>query len=113
MARGYLDHEAGHVRDTDFQALKDASLSPLEKHVWNTLEDYRVEHKLASIFPGCRQNFDWLIAHIFGAETQDELPNLRPSFSTGSCSKSGPGMSLRFATERTLWLVRLMRPFQV
>jgi len=72
MARGYLDHEAGHVRDTDFQALKDASLSPLEKHVWNTLEDYRVEHKLASIFPGCRQNFDWLITHVFGTEAQDE-----------------------------------------
>ena len=72
MARGYLDHEAGHVRDTDFQALKDASLTPLEKHVWNSLEDWRVEHKLASIFPGCRQNFDWLIAHVFGTEAQDE-----------------------------------------
>ena len=72
MARGYLDHEAGHVRDTDFLALKDASLTPLEKHVWNTIEDYRVEHNLASIFPGCRQNFDWLIAHVFGSEAQDE-----------------------------------------
>ena len=72
MARSYLDHEAGHVRDTDFQALKDASLTPIEKHVWNTLEDHRVEHKLASIFPGCRQNFDWLIAHVFGTEAQDE-----------------------------------------
>jgi hypothetical protein len=72
MARGYLDHEAGQVRDTDFKALKDAALTPLEKHVWNTLEDYRVEHKLASIFPGCRQNFDWLIGHVFGSEAQDE-----------------------------------------
>ncbi len=72
MARGYLDHEAGHIRDTDFQALQDASLTPLEKHLWNTIEDYRVEHKLASIFPGCRQNFDWLIAHVFGSETYDE-----------------------------------------
>ncbi|GAB6110471.1 cobaltochelatase CobT-related protein [Desulfomicrobium salsuginis] len=71
-ARGYLDHEAGHVRDTDFQALKAAALTPLEKHVWNTLEDNRVEHKLASIFPGCRQNFDWLIAHVFGSEAYDE-----------------------------------------
>lgn len=72
MARGYLDHEAGHVRDTDFQALKAASLTPIEKHVWNTIEDWRVEHKLASIFPGCRQNFDWLIAHVFGTEAYDE-----------------------------------------
>lgn len=72
MARGYLDHEAGHVRDTDFQALKNASLTPLEKHVWNSIEDWRVEHKLASIFPGCRQNFDWLIAHVFDTEACDE-----------------------------------------
>jgi hypothetical protein len=72
MARGYLDHEAGHVRDTDFQALKDAALTPLEKHVWNTLEDWRVEQKLASMFPGCRLNFDWLITHVFGSQAHDE-----------------------------------------
>ena len=72
LARGFLDHEASHVRDTDFKVLKDANLTSLEMHVWNTLEDYRVEQKLASIFPGCRQNFDWLIAHIFGSEQRDE-----------------------------------------
>jgi cobalamin biosynthesis protein CobT len=73
MVRGYLDHEAAHVRETDFLALEQARLSPLEMHVWNTLEDFRVEHKLAAIFPGCRQNFDWLIGHIFGSEDRDEL----------------------------------------
>jgi cobalamin biosynthesis protein CobT len=72
MARGYLDHEAAHVRETDFSALELARLTPLEMHVWNTLEDWRVEHKLAAIFPGCRQNFDWLIGHIFGSKDRDE-----------------------------------------
>jgi hypothetical protein len=72
MVRGFLDHEAGHVRETDFAALQEARLSPIEMHVWNTFEDHRVEHKLASIFPGCRQNFDWLIAHVFGTEAPDE-----------------------------------------
>ena len=72
MARGYLDHEAAHVRETDFSVLEEAKLSPLEMFVWNTVEDWRAEHKLASIFPGCRQNFDWLIAHIFGSEERDE-----------------------------------------
>jgi len=72
MARGYLDHEAAHVRETDFSALEQARLTPLEMHVWNTLEDFRAEHKLAAIFPGCRQNFDWLIAHLFGSDTPDE-----------------------------------------
>ena len=72
MARGYLDHEAAHVRETNFSALEQARLTPLEMHVWNTLEDWRVEHKLAAIFPGCRQNFDWLIGHIFGSDDRGE-----------------------------------------
>jgi hypothetical protein len=72
MVRGFLDHEAGHVRDTDFTALQEARLSPIEMHVWNTLEDWRVEHRLAAIFPGCRQNFDWLIAHLFGSGDRGE-----------------------------------------
>lgn len=72
MARGYLDHEAAHVRETDFSALEQARLTPLEMHVWNTFEDWRVEHKLAAIFPGCRQNFDWLIGHIFGSDDRGE-----------------------------------------
>jgi Mg-chelatase subunit ChlD len=72
MVRGFLDHEAGHVRETDFNALQEARLSPIEMHVWNTLEDWRVEHRLASIFPGCRQNFDWLIGYLFGSDDRDE-----------------------------------------
>jgi cobaltochelatase CobT len=67
LARGYLDHEAAHIRDTDFHVLKQAGLSPLEMHVWNTVEDWRVENKLADVFPGCRGNFNWLIRHIFGS----------------------------------------------
>jgi hypothetical protein len=72
MVRGFLDHEAGHVRDTDFKALQEARLSPIEMHVWNTLEDWRVEHRLTAIFPGCRHNFDWLIAHLFGSDDREE-----------------------------------------
>jgi Mg-chelatase subunit ChlD len=72
MVRGFLDHEAAHVRETDFTALEQARLTPLEMHVWNTLEDWRAEHKLAAIFPGCRQNFDWLIAHLFGSDDRVE-----------------------------------------
>lgn len=66
LARGYLDHEAAHIRETRFDWLKLANLTPLEMHVWNTFEDWRVEHRLAGLFPGCRQNFNWLIKHLFG-----------------------------------------------
>ena len=65
LARGYIDHEAAHLRDTDFAALKAANLTPLEHHAWNIIEDWRVENRLVASFPGCRGNFDWLIGHFF------------------------------------------------
>jgi len=68
LARGFIDHESAHLRETDFEALKQAGLTPLETFIWNSIEDHRVEHRLAAIFPGCRQNFNWLIEHIFGGE---------------------------------------------
>ena len=46
LLRGYLDHEAAHIRATDFDALSTASVTPLEKHIWNMLEDHRVENVL-------------------------------------------------------------------
>ncbi|XPV75779.1 MAG: VWA domain-containing protein [Desulfovibrio sp.] len=68
LARGFIDHEAAHIRDTDFRWLEMANLTPLEMHIFNILEDWRVEHKLSSQFPGCRQNFNWLIKHLFENE---------------------------------------------
>lgn len=65
LLRGYLDHEAAHIRATDFDALNSANLTPLEKHIWNMLEDRRVENILSGIYPGCRENFQWLIKHLF------------------------------------------------
>ncbi len=81
LVRGYLDHEAGHIRETDFDALRGARLSPLEHHVWNSIEDWRVERRMAEIFPGCRHNFNRLVRHVFagsatvsGSPVQD-IPN--------------------------------------
>ncbi|WDP91073.1 MAG: hypothetical protein HUN04_15765 [Desulfobacter sp.] len=72
LARGYIDHESAHIRDTDFDEVKKANLTPLEMNIWNCIEDWRVEEKLASIFPGCRGNFHWLIRHIFGGSIVDD-----------------------------------------
>lgn len=66
LARGYIDHEAAHIRETRFDWLKLANLTPLEVYIWNIFEDWRVEHRLARLFPGCRSNFNWLIQHLFG-----------------------------------------------
>lgn len=65
LVRGLIDHESAHIRDTDFEALKAANLTPLDKHIWNTIEDWRVENVLAAVYPGCRENFQWLIKHFF------------------------------------------------
>ncbi len=65
LIRGYLDHEAAHIRATDFDTLNTANVTPLEKHIWNMLEDHRVENVLSGIYPGCRENFQWLIKHLF------------------------------------------------
>ncbi|KHK00441.1 cobaltochelatase CobT-related protein [Desulfovibrio sp. TomC] len=65
LARGLLDHEAAHIRETDFEALRHWRSTPFAHHIWNSLEDWRVEKRLADLFPGCRQNFRWLIEHYF------------------------------------------------
>ncbi|CAA7617398.1 VWA domain-containing protein [Magnetospirillum sp. SS-4] len=65
LVRGYIDHEAAHVRHTDFDAMAKETITPLERHIWNVFEDWRVEAKLGAIFPGCRRNFEWLIRHLF------------------------------------------------
>lgn len=65
-ARSFIDHESAHIRDTDFPALRAAKLSPLEHKFWNIVEDYRVEHVLADLYPGCRYNIAWMINHLWG-----------------------------------------------
>lgn len=65
LVRAFIDHESGHLRDTDFEALAAARLAPLEHHIFNILEDWRVEQRMAALFPGCRHNLTWLIRHMF------------------------------------------------
>lgn len=72
LARAFIDHESSHIRHTDFEALRDANLTPVEKHLWNCLEDWRCENSLAAIYPGCRQHFRWLIQHHFGNDKDDD-----------------------------------------
>lgn len=39
MTRGYVDHEAAHIRYTDFQLLQKANLTRLQFHLFNIIED--------------------------------------------------------------------------
>ena len=65
LTRSFLDHESAHIRETDFEVLKDKDVTPLIKNIWNIFEDWRVENRLAERFPGCRTNLHWLIQHEF------------------------------------------------
>lgn len=70
LARSFVDHESGHIRHTDFGVLQAANLDPVTFNLFNCLEDWRIEKKLSAIFPGCRQNLNWLIRRFFVEEAQ-------------------------------------------
>lgn len=60
LARGYIDHEAAHIRHSDFAVLEAAHLDAVTLTIANALEDWRVEERQSETYPGCRQHFDWL-----------------------------------------------------
>ncbi len=61
LARGYLDHEAGHVRHTDFSVREE---TPIHKALANILEDIRIEQAMGWTYPGCAVNLRNLANHL-------------------------------------------------
>ncbi len=61
LARGYLDHEAGHVRHTDFSVRED---TPIHKALTNIIEDIRIEQAMGRAYPGCAVNLRNLADHL-------------------------------------------------
>ncbi|MBW1987593.1 MAG: VWA domain-containing protein, partial [Deltaproteobacteria bacterium] len=59
LARGYLDHEAGHIKHTEMEIKKIGN--PLGDSLLNTLEDIRIEQAMGRRYPGCRQNLHKLV----------------------------------------------------
>ena len=72
MVRGFLDHESGHIRETDFKALAQRQLTPFQKNIFNAIEDWRIENIMGKRYAGCEQNFKYLIKKIFVDEAQEE-----------------------------------------
>lgn len=66
VMRGYVDHEAGHVRHTDmaaynagqtaFRALPDKRVGKLGEALMNAMEDVRLERKVIDAYPGAASN---------------------------------------------------------
>lgn len=75
MVRGYLDHEAGHVRFTDFTLLESLRDDPAYvMSLINIAEDIYVEREMGKRYVGCEKNLRWLSKHLF-TENYDK-PNL-------------------------------------
>lgn len=83
LISGFIDHEAAHIRHTNLDVLKGKKLTPVEKHLWNSIEDWRVEHEIIKRYPGCHEHFTWLIRHFFlhDAEVEKAGENDSPAFS--------------------------------
>ena len=83
LVSGFIDHEAAHIRHTDLGVLKGKMLTPVEKHLWNAIENWRVEHEIIKKYPGCHEHFIWLIRHFFLEDTNKEKAGEResPAFS--------------------------------
>ena len=58
--RGYIDHEASHLRWTEFGIMKSQE-SPEHHDMTNILEDIRVEKQLGKFYPGCKENLAELV----------------------------------------------------
>lgn len=78
LVSGYLDHEASHIRFTDFGLLHTSSMKPIVKHVWNIIEDWRVEKEMSCIYGGCKNNFSWLVENILFKNSDEQSPAHNP-----------------------------------
>ena len=74
LVRGYIDHESGHIRFTDHEAMVAAHMDNVTQFLWNCIEDWRIENKLAELYPGCKQNLQWLLRRLFlkAADAENE-----------------------------------------
>ena len=69
LMRGFIDHEAAHVR------FKSGTLSgtPLEAALQNILEDIRIEQAMGRAFPGAKQNLERLANQLVSEQRFERL----------------------------------------
>ena len=70
--RGLLDHEAGHVRHTNFDSVKKFGDTQSEQafSIANTLEDMRLEKLVMEEYPGSQKNFHVMRESICAKELE-------------------------------------------
>lgn len=67
LLRGYIDHEAGHVRYTNRKIFDNARVQRdyLVKTLWNICEDVYIERRMSAAFRGCGQNLRRIAIILF------------------------------------------------
>lgn len=56
LVEGLIDHEAGHLKFSDFTYLKKQQFKPLELALFNAIEDIRMERLVKDTYPGSINN---------------------------------------------------------
>ena len=99
VMRGYLDHEAGHIRHTDFTNLKGFVNAHGEetKAIFNCLEDIRLEHKVMDEYPGAEKN----LRALGKASLEEDLPKLEAASKLGVYGEDAtfPNINLSILTQ--------------
>ena len=72
LANGYIDHEAAHIRYTDFGIERPTGLTG---RIANILEDARIERRLGDYFPGCRHNLAKLVGLLEAQKSSVPAPD--------------------------------------
>lgn len=56
LVEGLIDHEAGHLKFSDFTYLRNHQFTPLELALFNAIEDVRMERLVKDLYPGTIRN---------------------------------------------------------
>jgi cobalamin biosynthesis protein CobT len=84
LARGYIDHEVGHVRHTEAK-LKAQASSEFAAELYNIVEDVRIERLMSGEYPGCRINLD----RLWGCDTLSEHAKQQGAVSLAETAQTG------------------------
>jgi cobaltochelatase CobT len=67
---GYIVHESGHIRQTDFSVVGMRPTDELHRMLVNVLEDIRIERLINGVFPGARHWLDALTLKFVETQRQ-------------------------------------------
>ncbi|KRW83761.1 hypothetical protein AQ621_17070 (plasmid) [Marinobacter sp. P4B1] len=78
VANGYIDHEASHIKETDFAVF--AIRKPaIEQHLLNILEDLRIEKRMMERYPGTKKNLSKLVQYLVAKGDGFTMPTGDPA----------------------------------